>query len=117
MIWPVMNCDLGGTGGNYWCGALPSASQIPPENISIYTVMDPLIVGEIVNNAGGSDILPFDPSYLDHFGFRGEVHNVNLRTDYEADNGWTFGTIAAYSESKQMRLNTTGGRDTSNIRN
>jgi iron complex outermembrane receptor protein len=37
---PVLNCNLGGTGGPWWCGELPKIGAFSPENISVYATMD-----------------------------------------------------------------------------
>ena len=31
---PILNCNLGGTGGAWWCGALPDVNEFDPRNIS-----------------------------------------------------------------------------------
>ncbi|GGD79509.1 TonB-dependent receptor [Croceicoccus mobilis] len=112
----VLDCNLGGTGGNYWCGALPDVSALPASYISLDTRMDERRIAEFVNNAGERPDTLFNPDYLDHFGFKQDIHHVSLRADYEVS-GFELSAIGAYSHTKQQRLNTFTGRDVSDIAN
>lgn len=112
----VLNCALGGTGRNYWCGGLPSVSDLPDSYISLDTTMDARRTAEFVNNAAARPDTLFDPDYLDHFGFKQDIHHASLRADYEMS-GFQFSAIGAYSHTKQQRLNSFTGRDVSSIAN
>lgn len=114
---PLLSCGLGGTGRNYYCGELGNVSDLPASYISLNTVMDKYNVSELVQNARGRTDLLFSPSYLNHFGFKQEVHNASLRADYVFDSGWAVSGIGSYSHTKQARLNTFTGRDVSSIPN
>ena len=57
--------------------------------------MTPLITNIITNNGRNYPLsyLLYDPSYLDHFGFKQDVHNVIGRADYEFADGWIAGVV------------------------
>lgn len=112
----VLNCALGGTGGNYWCGGLPKVSDLPASYVSLDTTMDERRTAEFVNNAAARPDTLFNPRYLDHFGFKQDIHHASLRADYEISD-FQFSAIGAYSHTKQQRLNSFTGRDVSNIAN
>ncbi len=112
----LFNCQLGGTGGLWFCGELPSLKAIDKRIISVYDVVDPLVQRELFDNVRGYPVL-FDTHWMNHFGFRRQVQNVHLRADYEFESGWSIATIASYDYTKSQSIVDQTYRDASNIRN
>lgn len=113
---PRLECRLGGTGGPYWCGELPSLSQLDKTTFGGNAIVDPLIRSELVENARGTPT-PFDTRWHDEFGIKRDVHHAHLRGDFETDSGWEFSALAAYSHNKYDRLVSQNNLDTTNLIN
>jgi iron complex outermembrane receptor protein len=113
---PFLNCNLGGTGGAYYCGALPRLSDIPLANIGAYTKMDPYTYRELAQNIRGYPV-PFDSAWLAHFGLKRRVHHAHFKADFSTDSGWGAAFLAGYSQTKYASYNATEGRDTANLPN
>jgi iron complex outermembrane receptor protein len=113
---PILNCNLGGTGGTWWCGELPKVTAFTPANISVYATMDPFTRRELIGNVRGYPV-PFRTDWSDHFGIRRKVDNASLRIDYDLDGGWSVNVIAAYNRTKQQNIVDQQYRDASNIAN
>lgn len=113
---PRLDCNLGGTGGFYWCGELPTLSGLDASNIGNNDYMTPLLRSELVDNARGYPV-PFRSDWLDHFGLKREVHHAHARVDYAADSGWQLGGLFSFSQTKFMQILGLEGRDTSQTPN
>ena len=113
---PTMNCNLGGTGGPYWCGALPSLSQLDPSAFGGNLVMDALTRSELIDNVRGTPV-PFDTHWLDDFGYKREIHHAHMRADLSLAAGWEASLLAAYSRTKLANLAAREAMDSSNILN
>ena len=61
----LFNCQLGGTGGPWYCGELPKLDAIDKRNISVYDVMDPLMMRELIENVRG--YLSYSHNSRDHW--------------------------------------------------
>ena len=112
---PVLNCQLGGTGGAYWCGALPDLDELDPADISIGNHMDDTNYRELVLNAQG---YPRDfPSTREDWGVWIDMHNAHVRADLDFADGWSLGSIVSYSYSKQSYYSDRQHRDMAHIPN
>ena len=112
----TLNCNLGGNGGDYWCGQLPTAKGISGLQIGNYAILDPLTRSEFQGNARGA-VVPFDPSYLDHFGLKRDINHVHVRANYHIGSGWEAALLAGYSQTKFESLQSREGVDTSTTPN
>lgn len=113
---PVLNCQLGGTGGKYWCGELPDVSALDPLDISYSNHIDEFIIRELIQNVRGYPVA-FQPTGEEDFGVSRDVHNANVRIDYDFLDGWSAGAIAAYSYTKSGNLSDRLHRDGYHIPN
>ena len=113
---PILNCNLGGTGGTWWCGELPKVTAFTPANISVYATMDPFTARELLSNVRGYPV-PFRADWNDHFGIRRKVSNGSLKFDYDLDSGWAVNSILAYNHTKQQNNIDQHYRDGSQIVN
>jgi iron complex outermembrane receptor protein len=115
-IGPLLTCNLGGTGGPWWCGELPTLKDIDKRNISVYDTMDAFTRRELLDNVRGYPV-PFDSHWLDHWGIKREIHNAHLRADLETGGGWTISGIASYDYTKYATIVDQEYRDATNIPN
>jgi iron complex outermembrane receptor protein len=113
---PALNCNLGGTGGTYWCGELPSLSQLDPTSFGGNLVMDPLTRSELIDNVRGTPV-PFDTHWLNDFGYKREIHHAHVRADLSLAGGWEASLLVAYSRTKLANLAAREAMDSSNILN
>jgi iron complex outermembrane recepter protein len=113
---PVLNCNLGGTGGPWWCGELPKIGAFSPENISVYANMDAFTRRELLDNVRGYPA-PFRTDWSDHFGLRRDTHNANLRLNYDLSIGWAVNSTLAYSHTKSQNIIDQEYRDASGLPN
>ena len=112
----TLNCNLGGNGGDYWCGQLPTARGISGLQIGNYSILDPFTRSETLDNARGA-LVPFDPRYLDHFGLKRDINHVHGRANYDIGSGWEAALLAGYSQTKSAQLQGREGVDTSSTPN
>ncbi len=124
-----LNCNLGGTGGPYYCGQLPSFSYYNnsiPYFVSVYDRLDPVTTARLINNVPvtqsqtGQVISypqPFKPNWLDHVGLKREVKTLHLKMDYDFDNGWTVESLTSWDQTKQESLTDQNYRDASLVAN
>ena len=113
---PNLNCALGGTNGNYWCGELPSLSELNAATFGGYATMDPLMRRELVENVRGTPV-PFDTRTLDHFGLKRQIQHVHARIDANTDSGWEFSVLGAFSHSKLAKITALLAMDTTGMVN
>ena len=113
---PRLECKLGGTGGPYWCGELPSLSQLDRTTFGGNAIVDPLTRSELVENVRGTPT-SFSTRWHDEFGLKRITHHAHLRVDFETDSGWEFSTLAAYSHNKSDRMISQNNLDTTNLSN
>ncbi|WP_157223767.1 TonB-dependent receptor [Caulobacter sp. AP07] len=113
---PTFNCNLGGTGGGYWCGALPRLSGLNPAYIGDHVYMDTLTRNELVNNARGYPV-PFNLTWLDHFGLKRVVNHVLIKGEFTPDSGWLLASQVSYNNTKTEQFRALLGRDLSNVPN
>ncbi len=100
---PVLNCQLGGTGGPYYCGQLPQANAMDPREISVQSTIDAYMQSELFGNARRYPV-PFPVSWIDHFGIKRIAHNFHARIDYETEGQWNISSIFSYDRTKQQNL-------------
>lgn len=113
---PNLRCALGGTGGPYWCGELPTLSQLNPTTFGGHVVMDPFTRSELVDNVRNTPV-PFDLHWLDHFGLKRQIHHFHARIDTSTDSGWEFGLLGALSRTKLAKIATLEGLDPTGLVN
>ena len=113
---PIFNCNLGGTGGTWWCGELPKVTAFTPQNISVYATMDPFTRRELLGNVRGYPA-PFRTNWSEHFGLRRKVNTGHVRVDYDLDSGWAINSIATYSRTKSQNVIDQEYRDGSTLPN
>jgi iron complex outermembrane receptor protein len=109
---PRLNCNLGGTGGPYWCGELPPLSQLDPSFIGANLVLDPLTRSELIDNVRGTPV-PFDTHWLNDFGSKRRIDHAHIRADLSLASGWEASLLAAYSRTKFANLAGREGMDSS----
>jgi iron complex outermembrane receptor protein len=109
---PTLNCPLGGTGGNYWCGALPTLSQYDPRQFGNYAQMDAFTHNELINNVRGAPV-PFRTNWLEHFGLKRRVNHLHAKADYTTDSGWEISFLGGWSKTQTAYLQGKEGLDTS----
>lgn len=100
-----LTCDLGGTGGAYWCGELPGLRDLDQRTIiSVNDRMDPFTYSELIDNAKNYPVT-FDPHYYDKYGLKREVMVAHLRLDYTFDSDFSLSSTTAYHRTKQQSVN------------
>lgn len=109
---PTLTCNLGGTGGPYWCGELPKLSDLVPSLIGGVNTLDPFTRSELIDNARGYPVLPFRSDWLDHYGLKRLVHHGHFRADFSTNSGWEAAILLAYSRTKLSQLTSQERRDT-----
>ena len=114
---PQMNCNLGGTGGAYFCGKLPDADELPAANIGGQYTMDRFTQSVLNGNIGGF-FTPFDLNFNRKFGLKRHAFQGNVRLEYDYD-GYTFAAVTSYNRNKQHNLIdlTYGGTNTNPLFN
>ncbi|MSO98041.1 MAG: TonB-dependent receptor [Rhodospirillaceae bacterium] len=125
-----LNCEVGGTGGPWWCGELPNARTLVSKNpvffsvhnaldgLAIYRLFDnpPLPIGQL-GGALASYPMPFDTRWLKHFGFKQVVQNAHLNIDYEMSSGWSLNSVTAWDKTKTATISDFNFRDASQLPN
>ena len=100
-----LTCNLGGTGGAYWCGELPGVRDLDQRTvISVNGRLDPFTYNELVNNAKQYPVT-FDPRFNDEFGFKRETALAHLKFDYEFDSGFALSSTTAWHSTKTQSIN------------
>ena len=126
----ALNCKTGGTGGPWFCGQLPTLTELQvndPLIISSYNRMDPLtdqiLIQDIplpvgsLNNAKVSYPYAFNPNWLDHYGQKQLAQTAHLRFDDDMVSGWTLNAIAAFDNIKTETLSDFNYYDASQLPN
>jgi iron complex outermembrane receptor protein len=97
----------------YWCGKLPTLSDIPASIISAdYSLSNPATRNALFNP--NPNWIIFDPGFNDHGGIRRKAEQASLRIDYETEAGYSFTAQTAYHNDKTQTiidLNYRDGRD------
>lgn len=101
-----LKCNLGGTFGPYWCGALPSGKEIDPTIISANNVLTPYLYDVLIKNLKSGQPTPFNPKFKDSTGFKALSKVAHLYIDYDFADGWNFSSITAIHETRNQ--NTAG---------
>ena len=109
---PILNCNLGGTGGPYYCGALPKLSDLDPRQIGNNTVLYPEVTKYVINNSTNFPLLSNGPD-IHGFGLVRVTNHVHGKADYTLDSGWQFSALAAYTKTRTSTLTSAIGVDTS----
>jgi iron complex outermembrane receptor protein len=100
-----LTCNLGGTGGAYWCGELPGVRDLNQRTvISVNDRLDPFTYSELIDNAKQYPVT-FDPHFNDEFGFKRETAIAHLRGDYEFDGGFALSSTTAWHSTKTQSIN------------
>jgi iron complex outermembrane receptor protein len=103
------NCNLGGTGGGYYCGTVPQVAD--RSLISANLSLTPQLYGDLVQNVRNFP-LPFNyADYLTNFGLKRKATQLSNRIDYDfGGSGYTLSAITAYHDEKIVTLNDLGFR-------
>lgn len=110
-------CNLGGTGGAYWCGELPGVDDLNLRQIaSVNDYVDPLTYSQLIENAKGYPVT-FNPSYNNKYGFKRDTALAHLKLDYEFDSGFSLGSNSAFHYTKTGSLNDQLYRDARSVPN
>ena len=113
------NCNLGGTGGGYYCGTVPQTAD--RSLISANLTLTPQLYSDLVRNlptVTGARFpalppqLPFDyADFVKDFGLKRKAYQFSNKIDYEfGDTGYTLTAATAYHEEKIVTLNDLGFR-------
>lgn len=98
-------CNLGGTGGAYWCGELPGVRDLDQRRvISVNDRMDPFTYSELIANAKNYPVT-FDPTFNTKYGFKRETAVAHLKFDYEFDSGFALTSTSAWHSTKTGSIN------------
>ncbi|HEY6645037.1 TonB-dependent receptor [Povalibacter sp.] len=112
-----LTCNLGGTGGAYWCGELPGVRDLDQRTVlSVNDRMDPFTYNELIDNAKGYPVT-FDPRFNDKYGFKRETSIAHLKADYEFESGLSLSSTSAWHSTKFQSINDQlyrDGRETPN---
>ncbi len=103
-------CNLGGTFGPYYCGALPTADQVPPAIISATNVLTPTMQSVFFDNILGWPTL-FDRRFKTSIGFRQVTTTAHLNIDYSLASGWDISSIAALHKTQRQSVSPQQFRD------
>ncbi len=119
-----LNCNLGGTFGAYWCGALPSAKGLASMDepgkakiISANNVVTPQIRRIMLDNALNLEPLLFDAHWLEKFGAKLLTTVAHLQVNYKTESGWTFNSNTALHRTKYQGLFAVDYRDATYVPN
>ncbi len=96
-------CNLGGTFGAYWCGALPKADEIPQSIISNNGDILPNMQAIFQNNPLNWPYM-FDTSFKKSYGTRQQTRLAHLNLDYSTASGWNFSSITAVHKSQYQTI-------------
>ncbi len=108
------NCDLGGSTGGYYCGALPS--NLPASQIGGNYVLDAAAYSMLIANDNGYAVI-FDPSWNKRAGLKRETYQADLRLDWDTGAGFSVSTITAYHSDKTQTALDLTFRDTTGYPN
>ncbi len=119
-----LSCNLGGTFGPYWCGALPQADnlqslQLPgtADILSWYNSFNPTIKDILIENSRKAFPPLFDPHWNQRFGYRQLNQGVHLNTEYTTASGWQFSAVTALHYTKAQNNSQTNFRDSTGVPN
>lgn len=103
------NCNLGGTGGAYFCGQVPQNAD--RSLITANLTVNPQLYADLVQNVRNF-ALPFDyEKFIDNFGLKRKAYQFSNKIDYEfGDSGFQVSAITAYHEEKIVTFNDLGFR-------
>ncbi len=124
-----LQCNLGGTGGPYYCGELPTITTLlkqTPFLISVYDTVTPLIDARLNQNIpviqpqlGVLSQYPYtvDPAWKSNVGFKRETKNANIRINYTTQSGWLLNSMTAWNYTKSASFADQNYRDVSAMPN
>jgi len=99
----------------YYCGTLPSLSELPRSIISGDYAINSVLRNTLFNP--NPNWLIFDPTYIEGNAHRRTAFQADVRADYDNSAGYTFSALAAYHYDKSSNLidlNYRDGRDRPN---
>ncbi|MDX2222105.1 MAG: TonB-dependent receptor, partial [Rhodospirillaceae bacterium] len=99
----------------YFCGTLPSVSELPRNIISGDYDINAVLRNTLFNP--NPNWLIFDPTFIEGHAHRRKAFQADVRLDYDTTDGYTFSALAAYHNDKSSNLidlNYRDGRDRPN---
>lgn len=124
-----LQCNLGGTGGPYYCGQLPTITTLLQNNpliISVYDRTDALTRARLLealpvfnSSTGVTEKYPslFRTDWLQHFGLKRLTQHAHLKLDYETSTGWSLNSTTSWDRTKQQAITDQNYRDASQLPN
>jgi iron complex outermembrane recepter protein len=99
----------------YFCGTLPSVSELDPSLISGDYTINALLRETLFNP--NPNWLTFDPTFVEGYAHRRNAFQANVRADYDTDGGYTFSSLTAYHRDKSSNLIDLNYRDAHDLAN
>ncbi|MEQ8735131.1 MAG: TonB-dependent receptor [Rhodospirillaceae bacterium] len=99
----------------YYCGTLPSVSEIDPSLISGDYGINSVLRETLFNP--NPNWLTFDPTFVEGYAHRRNAFQANVRADYDTNGGYTFSSLTAYHRDKSSNLIDLNYRDARDIAN
>lgn len=99
----------------YFCGTLPSVSELPPRIISGDYDINALLRNTLFNP--NPNWIIFDPTFVEGHAHRRQTFQADLRIDYDFESGYSIAALSAYHRDKSSNLidlNYRDGRDRAN---
>ena len=99
----------------YFCGTLPSVSDVDPAIFSADTVLDPILQETLFNPNPLWTV--FDPNFHTKPGLKREAFQGNLRIDWDFANGYTLTALTAYHDDQSQNIIDLNYRNGQNVPN
>jgi len=111
-----LTCNLGGTFGPYYCGALPKANQLVPSTLSANDVLTPAMQNIFFNNPLHWPTL-FNLNFKESYGTHQQTEIGHVNIDYTMPSGWAVSSIIALHETKYQSIDSPDYRDDQSVPN
>jgi iron complex outermembrane receptor protein len=86
----------------YYCGTLPSVSELPARIISGDYTITPLLRNTLFNP--NPNWIIFDPTFIEGNAHRRQAFQADLRIDYDWESGYSLAALTAYHRDKSSNL-------------
>jgi iron complex outermembrane receptor protein len=95
----MLNCNLGGSRGAYYCGTLPDWDELPFGAISAMDDFSPFLYEQLIENPRGF-YEAFDSHFFTDFGMKRHNFQTSLRADYDMSGGYVLSFLGGYHWDK-----------------